>query len=260
MANLPADLPARLKRWGLEVDIVHGWETRGRPSTFRPRGVVLHHTGTKARPGVEWPTYSVLLNGRSDLAGPLCNFGLSATGRVLLVAAGTANHAGAGGWEGMVGNAEVVGIEAENDGGSPWPTVQLDAYDRLTACVLETIRAGSSMACAHFEWAPRRKNDPHGFDMPALRSRVGHLLAHPPGTAKPQTKPQGDPMLCAILDHVERRYREIAGRAPDGPGRQAWVAAFHAAETDADVASRPARVIAVDDRLVAGLSAEKGRG
>lgn len=73
------------------------------------------------------------------------------------------------------------------------------------------------------------------------------------------TTPQEDPMVCAILDHVERRYRDIAGRAPDPAGLKAWVAAFHDAETNVDVTSRPARVLEVDARLVAGLKAEADR-
>lgn len=230
---LPADMPARLRRWGLDVETVPGWEHRGRAGQFDPKVVVCHHTGTKNPRRLEFPTRTVLIDGRSDLAGPLCNFGLSPTGRVLLVAAGVTNNAGRGGWAGFAGNRHTVGIEAENDGVEPWPADQLDAYDLLAACSAETVGAGAGMVCAHFEWAPHRKDDPHNFDMPAMRSRVSHLLAHPPhAAAASHSAPQEDHDMTPEQDRRLKDIAEVvtsihagnfAGSPAVGPGSLKWL-------------------------------------
>ena len=86
-----------------------------------------------------------------------------------MIAAGVANHAGPGKWQGQVdtGNSRFIGIEAENTGlaSDPWPDAQMDAYVRGAAALLRQVRAGPIMCVAHREWAPHRKPDPR-FDLP----------------------------------------------------------------------------------------------
>lgn len=83
------------------------------------------------------------------------------------------NHAGRGGWAGMVGNSSVMGIEAENDGRQPWPQVQLVAYKKLCRALLAGMGSPARLMCAHREWAPGRKIDPHAIDMAAWRADLG---------------------------------------------------------------------------------------
>lgn len=161
---------------GLDVIEVEGWQTRGSES-FNPGGVVCHHTAG-ARTG-DMPSLRVLIYGRSDLPGPLCQVGLGRSGTVYVVAAGRANHAGSGSWERdgvrLVGNSSVFGIEAENAGGAgdPWPITQLVAYYKLAAVLEErTATVSSNHVCGHKEWAPSRKVDPHSLDMNTFRARV----------------------------------------------------------------------------------------
>jgi hypothetical protein len=64
--------------------------------------VIAHHTAATN------DSDSTLINGRSDLPGPLCNWALPENGDWVLIASGRANHAG----EGSLSNFEARGIEA----------------------------------------------------------------------------------------------------------------------------------------------------
>ena len=146
-----------LRDHGLTVGFVPGWERRG-SSSFNPRGHVVHHDA-----GSNWTTPpGILISGRSDLPGPLCNFALGRDGKVWMVAAGRANHAGTGSWRGLVGNSSVWGTEANNRGtGEMWPDVQIDAYARLCAATCDYSGFSAEMVCRHVEWTSR-KIDPAG--------------------------------------------------------------------------------------------------
>lgn len=178
-----------LKAGGLKVAEAPGWKTRGkdgievvngkqRDNTMRPRVVIAHHTATNIKTSnsiVE----KLLINGRSDLAGPLCHLGLRRDGTYVVIASGKANHAGAGRWEDANESVEAIGIEAYNSGlGETWPQVQLDAYDQGSAVLLNHIGRDQRAFCGHREWAtpPGRKPDPKGIDLPAMRARIGILL------------------------------------------------------------------------------------
>ena len=122
-------LASVLEGAGLKVAVVPGWEARGRAEMGSVLGVMCHHTATP-RTG-NMPTLQTLIDGRSDLPGPLSQLGLGRDGTFYVVAAGRCNHAGNGVWQGLTaGNSNFIGIEAENTGlpnDSPWPDVQLDA-------------------------------------------------------------------------------------------------------------------------------------
>lgn len=168
-------------------------------------GVMLHHTATPASAAGDYPSLKVVTQGRRDLPGPLCNFGLGRSGAIYLVSEGRAYHAGPGYWLGVTaGNTHFLGIEAENPGtGAPWPAVQLDAYRRLAASILHAIGRDTSWEIRHATWAhpPGRKIDTAGFDMSRFDAAVGRMLADPrtinrnyrPGTVKPAPAPTPPP-------------------------------------------------------------------
>ncbi len=162
-----------LKDWGLVVHEVSGWRTRG-SSSFDPHGHVIHHDVVPDQPGNQDHIPSIIVNGRPDLAGPLANFWLERDGDVHLCAAGTANHAGEGNWNGLNENREVFGTEMNNLGvpSDPWPDVQLEAMARLAACTADYSGFPVANVCGHKEWAPTRKIDPHTIDMGAFRTHV----------------------------------------------------------------------------------------
>ena len=177
-------LPEVLINAGLKVAETPGWQERGHGDMGTVLGVLCHHTATPGKNG-NMPTLNTLIKGRSDLAGPLAQLGLGRDGTFYTVAAGKCYHAGAGMWQGIVsGNTHFIGIEAENTGDhddTPWPAVQVNAYQRGVAAILKYIGKGAEFCAGHKEYAlPKgRKPDPD-FDMNAFRVSVAGILA---GTA-----------------------------------------------------------------------------
>lgn len=170
---------------GLPMFVVPGWETRG-ADTFNPRGGVVHHDGFRSTVTTS-TAISVLTRGRSDLPGPLCHIWLDDDNEntpqagdpcIYVVAAGRANHAGPGGWNGLSGNSTVWGIEARNSGGpnDPWTPAMQDAYHRVCAALAHHAGHGPEMIAGHKEWAPRRKPDPSYLNMSEFRASVKALL------------------------------------------------------------------------------------
>jgi hypothetical protein len=183
--RLPSSIVEHLRSWGLTVVELPGWQARGADFPARPVVIVDHHTGTPDTVAGDLPTQRVLEDGRSDLEGPLCQFALGRSGTVYLVAAGKANHAGKGSWDGInVGNSRSVGIEAESAGGGHWAPAQLVAYPLLNAALCDFLEQPASRVCAHRESAlPHgRKDDPVGIDMNAMRAEVRRLLEAGPPT------------------------------------------------------------------------------
>lgn len=154
---------------GFRVVVVDGFAKRGY-DPFGPGGAVAHHTAGRCPRG----SYQIVVNGRSGLPGPLCNVYIDCEGTIYVVAAGRANHAGAGGYRGLTGNSSVFGIEPEHIGSAstPWPAKQMAAYILVMAVVMQKLGRDGSWVAAHREWAPSRKSDPAGIDMHKFRAQV----------------------------------------------------------------------------------------
>ena len=242
---------------GLKVAEQPGWRTRGRGDVGPTKGVMCHHTAGPLK-GI-MPSLGIVTNGRSDLPGPLAQLCLGRDGTFFVVAAGRANHAGAGSWQGQTaGNTNFIGIEAENTGlatgpqADPWPTVQIDAYQRGVAAILKKIGAPAIMCCGHKEYAlPKgRKSDPD-FDMDAFRRQVSVFMgdAAPKPVLIPVADATGRPTLrrgargdlvkkIQTALHVDadgifgpgteaalRKFQSAKGLVPDGiAGPQTWAA------------------------------------
>lgn len=174
MARIPW-LADAARATGHPVIEVSQWQTRG-TTLFAPKGLLWHHTAGPV--AGDMPSLNILINGRAGLPGPLSQYGLGRSGTIYVVAAGRANHAGDGGWNGLTGNGSVIGIEAEHTGKSttPWPAVQLDAYRKLSAQILTRLGTTVENMCAHREWAPTRKVDPISLNMADERARVAALM------------------------------------------------------------------------------------
>jgi hypothetical protein len=213
-------LATAARRWRLTVVEVDGWQTRGSES-FAPAGVVAHHTAGPTGGG-DMPSLSVLINGRPDLDGPLANYGLGRSGTVYVVAAGRANHAGAGGWNGLEGNSSVIGIEAENDGYQSWPPAQLDAYGRLGAAICQELGVPAETVCRHHEWRAE-KPDPHDLDGDTGRAQVAELLAVGPTGPPPPPEDTDMAAPATCTDSTGRPW--VFYRGTDGG---LWARAGHA--------------------------------
>lgn len=189
----------RLRREDLRVHEVAGWKTRGRDfagvaSPFDPKGSVNHHTaGARDKPGARTPSLGIVIQGRSDLPGPLCNVYLGYDRVVYVVAAGVANHAGlpdGGTCRGMTGNTTAYGLEIEHPGTFALPDDMVRIAARIHAALLRARRIPAQQVVQHWEWAPSRKVDlgtnMHGPAGPkpsadGFRAMVAEQLRQPPG-------------------------------------------------------------------------------
>lgn len=175
-------LPGVLRAAGLTVVEVPGWQNRGHGDEGKVLGILCHHTCGPLHGDL--PDLNVLIDGRPDLGGPLCNLGLGRTGHFFMIAAGKGWHAGRGLWQGVTdGNAHFIGIEAENTGetkgarADTWPQVQMDAYKLGCAAILKHIGAGVTMCAGHKEYAlPHGRKDDPDFDMVKFRDDVAKIM------------------------------------------------------------------------------------
>lgn len=216
-----------LRDAGLKVEEVDGWQTRGKELPGLCSVVLGHHTATPTsskNADKDIPTLDLLIKGRSDLPGPLCQLGLGRSGTYYVIASGKANHAGQGRWAGVLNSRRTIGIEAEHPGTGPWPEEQLAAYDAGIAALLHQLGQGADHYAGHREWAlPRgRKVDPGGLDLTAQRGRVAALLSDIPSrahqrTPEPEELDMDETTLRKIIqEEVREEVRTLLGNI-DGP-------------------------------------------
>lgn len=180
-----------LRQAGLDVVEVSGWKSRGR-SDFEPRWQVDHHTASGS---VQLPAPSLRLcidgrGGSDPVPGPLCNLLVGRDGRVHLIAAGRANHAGRGRYpDGAHGNRYSIGWEIENNGiGEKWSPTLLDVVYRGNAAINLRMGWSSDRVIGHKEYTAR-KIDPFPLSMGTVRQNVQRAMKDPSksqeGTAEP---------------------------------------------------------------------------
>lgn len=173
---------------GITVHPYDGWETRG-GTTFAPVGIIWHHTVTKASTADEVIDKFLATTGSSTTPAPLCNYSTNRDGSISVIAAGTANHGGKGGWNGQSGNRLFFGDEMKNLGTprEPWPERQLETARLAAAAILDHIRRDAGQLCSHEEYAlpPGRKTDPHSLNMDTERARVAALMENGDDVASP---------------------------------------------------------------------------
>lgn len=215
---LLTDLADACRKSGLKVVEVDGWRTRGHGQMTAVVTIACHHTATAKSAAGEYPSLRIVRDGRPDLPGPLAQLGLGRDGTVYVIAAGVAYHAGET-FERSQDNWHAIGIEAEHDGVSPWPTAQVDAYARLCAALVEHYGLSVDRVQGHKEIAaPRgRKIDPN-FDMVDFRRRVA--AARKPPVPKSRGK---------RIDHAVDDLRQARKNAKGMPRRQGRIKAALAA-------------------------------
>jgi hypothetical protein len=125
------NLAAYCRSRGVTVEFIPGWESRGNGQSADYVGGIIHHTATRSSDANPFPTRDILIKGRSDLPGPLCNWAGSWNGVLWVVAAHPANHAGASGGRSMgplpvttLFNRRVLGLEIDYAGNSPMSNAQ----------------------------------------------------------------------------------------------------------------------------------------
>jgi hypothetical protein len=150
------------RSFGVPVTFESGWDTRGNGQSSAYQGGILHHTGgsyANTCPGI-------LIYGRSDLSGPLCNFAGLAGGGIHVVAAHPANHAGASGGPSngpfpvtSLFNRLVMGLEICYPGSQPMTDAQYRTA-LVFAHVMKLMFGDIERARGHRETSIEGKWDP----------------------------------------------------------------------------------------------------
>lgn len=164
-------LAAVARRTGYPVVEVPGWKSRGHGPQPAVQGIVCHHTAG-------WADMHIVRDGRPGLDGPLSQFWLRKDGTIYVVAAGRCWH-NAPSTSPLHTNSTSIGIEAENDGRTPWPDVQIDAYLRLCAELCKEFGLTAARVKGHKEVQPG-KPDPHTINMDTFRAEVARLMSGTP--------------------------------------------------------------------------------
>lgn len=178
---------------GKQVIVCAGWETRGHGGLRVVEAVIGHHTGTPDSVAGDYPSLPVVRDGRSDLAGPLSNFGLARSGNPYVIAAGCCWHAGASAYAGFVDlNDEAIGIEAESAGAGGWTAGQLLMYPRLVGACLHYMNRSAGRYASHRTVAlpAGRKSDPYGLSDDWMRTQVTTWMNNPAPAQSPATQTQ----------------------------------------------------------------------
>jgi hypothetical protein len=223
----PTQLRAALKKFGCKVRYIDGWETRNRGDRgdgWGPvYGFVVHHTGDDAADSID---RQVIINGRSDLPGPLAQFGLNDDGTVDVIGWGRANHAGPGDPDVLRavmyenygsyppkpdqkitdGNARFWGVETYYSGGHK--PVQYDAMVNLAAAICDAQGWTGKSVIGHKEWN-YNKPDPGFVDMARFRADVDARIK---AVNAPKPPIDGGDFMATMSDAEKKRLLDAADR------------------------------------------------
>ncbi|WP_406077187.1 N-acetylmuramoyl-L-alanine amidase [Micromonospora sp. NBC_00858] len=181
MATIPW-LVDVLRAAGVQVVVEGDWLNRMRPGSFDPIGVLWHHTAATSSASNPHPALNICINGRSDLAGPLCQALVDYNGVFHVISAGRCNHAGASGGSGPIpagdGNTLMIGWEIDYNGVNQEMTAaQYNASIAATAAVLTRLGRDSSYARGHRETSTSGKIDPSFIDLNVMRADVAAKMS-----------------------------------------------------------------------------------
>lgn len=161
--SLAARIQEQLTQRGIRWRVLDGASNRGNGQTWGTlAGGIMHHTAT-----AYGKAPSVLINGRPDLSGPLCNTAGEEDGTIAFVAYNPANHAGASGGRSMGPlpvtrsfNKIVWGHEIVYPGTAPMTAAQYRSATALAASIAAVVGTGTECIRAHAETSITGKWDP----------------------------------------------------------------------------------------------------
>lgn len=217
MTDLAQALRAYTAYDGSKLTVVEtaGWASRGYAGQGLAgvAGHMYHHTATaeSAFSYSDAPTLNMLIGGRSDLPGPLCNIALGRSGTVYVVAAGVANHAGTGSAGGLyrnVGNFWLIGNEMESSGvRDDWTEAQRRVMPHVAAALEAWYGDQDFIQIGHREYSDMGKIDPSYVDMDEQRKNINNLLY----SAQPsvEASEEKDWLTMATKEDVKAAVREV---------------------------------------------------
>lgn len=213
---------AALRKYGLRVIDEPGCMTRGflHQDLQRYGGVMIHHTASNRASYTYnvWPSGNILVNGRSDLPGPLCNYSLDREGVLRFVATGVANHAGTGFPMGIVpkdmGNHFFIGLEIESSGVAPFDMTPAQMSTLIMFGAVMELTYGQSLAPAdrlqvfHLEYSDAGKIDLYGWPggPDGYRASANNMIAQiQRGGTIPTKSPTPTDPLEEIMNYYKNR-------------------------------------------------------
>lgn len=244
----PAQWRAALRAEGVPFTELEGWTTRGRDAAtgkpFGPvHGALNHHTA--GRNSLD----AIAYRGQgAAVPPPLAHALLPKTGRLVLVAAGRANHAGLAArnsFDAIVneepiprpdkttgtvdGNDGLYGLEVENlgDGRDVYTRTQYDTWVRWNAAICRVHGWGAGSVAGHLETSIEGKPDPKGpvegygrrgrfaFTMGQLRADVAERLAHAPSWSPPTAEEADNAMPGYVNLGLAHGYQLAPGAWDD---------------------------------------------
>lgn len=205
---------------GLKVVEVDGWKDRGRPAStghFDPtEGVATHHTGWASSAADPAPGIATLVQGRSDLPGPLCQWATAYDGTVYVIAAGRANvngrvgKAGVEGWPlGADGNAIGMGNEVITNGTQALPEAQRRAIAVTNRVVLERIKKPVARLVRHEDISGTGKWDIGSLTTKQIRDDAATI----------QEDDMADAATQAQLDRIEKLAKQAVNKLNNSVAR-----------------------------------------
>ena len=236
-------LPDVLRDAGLPVEVVPGWEHRGKePRTWVAQ--VNHHTASSRRGGNQ-PSLGIVTNGRPDVPGPLANTLPTRDGRIIVVASGAANHPGVA-WIPQRGGIAsgvkywTLGHEIELDGvGEPFPVGgrQWEAVHRMNAAIAVYLGHDVTVDLLDHKAIARpqgRKIDVNPYLLATGRAYTARLITGtplPPPTEEPLmvTKDDEQKIRSIVTDALRPILDALAGAARkavavrDPRDRKVWI-------------------------------------
>ena len=205
---------AEWRRLGARVTFEPGWESRGNGLQGNYEGCIVHHTASNSSFAKPNPTRSILINGRPDLPGPLCNV----TGPwcedsdpwLHVIAAFPANHAGASGGRSMgplpvtsLFNPRVLGLEVDYSGNVPMTVGQRKAALIFARGATNVLQRSIEYVRAHAETSVTGKWDVgyaagKTYDMAAFRRDAAALQGAAIGTVTSTHSKESDVAFVSV--------------------------------------------------------------
>jgi N-acetylmuramoyl-L-alanine amidase len=182
------------------------WRASPNAEARRPNYVILHHTSSA--------TLEHALNRlTSPFSGVSSHYLIAKSGQILQLVDENqrAWHAGISYWGGQTDmNSASIGIEIDNDGAEPFPTVQIEALLTLLAGIQARLHIPRANFLGHADIAPARKQDPSAFFPWSRLAAAGYGLWCEPPYATPPENFDAHLGLAALGYDTSRPERAVA--------------------------------------------------